>query len=194
MNITETNCSRSALERFPLHCEQYVLARSVKDIAIHTDSSSLRGAKQRSNLGWLPVLARRDSTVAILAGFPSLRGAIAPWQSVRVSRHCEQSEAILSAGKDCFTPSGFAMTNTTSRPEECKHLSSLRGTSKTWQFIRTLRHCEEQSNEAILAAFKRQAQWRKKSLNLAKVNVRMVLHCLYWYHSKNVGNIKRRNE
>ncbi|PBC67893.1 hypothetical protein BGX14_0225 [Fibrobacter sp. UWS1] len=55
---------------------------------------------------------------AILAGFPSLRGAIAPWQSVRVSRHCEQSEAILSAGKDCFTPSGFAMTNTTSPPEE----------------------------------------------------------------------------
>ena len=28
-----------------------VLARSVKDMAIHTDSSSLRGAKQRSNLG-----------------------------------------------------------------------------------------------------------------------------------------------
>ena len=73
MSITETNCSRSALERFPPHCEQYVLARSVKDIAIHTDSSSLRGAKQRSNLGRLPVLARRDSTVAICAGFPSLR-------------------------------------------------------------------------------------------------------------------------
>ena len=104
MNITGINCSRSALERFPPHCEQYVLARSVKDIAIHTDSSSLRGAsktwqfirtlrhceeqsneailagfsslrgaKQRSNLGWLPVLARRDSTVAICAGFPSLR-------------------------------------------------------------------------------------------------------------------------
>ena len=104
---------------------------------VSLDELSLPGILQLWNRRFLVsnpsqryVIARRDSTVAICAGFPSLRGAIAPWQSVRVSRHCEQSEAILSAGKDCFTPSGFAMTNTTSPPEECKHHSSLRGTSK----------------------------------------------------------------
>ena len=48
------------------------------------------------------VIARRDSTVAICAGFPSLRGAIASWQS------CLQK-------KDCFTPVGFAMTKNPQR-------------------------------------------------------------------------------
>ena len=71
-----------------------VLARNVSDTAI---SPSPRPCEEQSD-------------EAILAGFPSLRGALAPWQSWLAPRHCEQSEAILSAGKDCFTLSGFAMT------------------------------------------------------------------------------------
>ena len=48
------------------------------------------GMRRRSNPCWHLVIARRDSTVAICAGFPSLRGAITPWQSKPAVRHCEQ--------------------------------------------------------------------------------------------------------
>ena len=47
------------------------------------------GMRRRSNPCWHLVIARRDSTVALCAGFPSLRGAITPWQSKPAVRHCE---------------------------------------------------------------------------------------------------------
>ena len=45
-----------------------------------------------------------------------------------IRKHCSMTATLK---KDCRAP--LAMTNTTSPPEECKHLSSLRGTSATRQ-------------------------------------------------------------
>ena len=63
---------------------------------VSLDELSLPGILQLWNQRFLVsnpsqryVIARRDSTVAICAGFPSLRGAITPWQSKPAVRHCE---------------------------------------------------------------------------------------------------------
>ena len=45
-----------------------------------------------------------------------------------IRKHCSMTATLK---KDCRAP--LAMTNTTSPPEECKHHSSLRGTSATRQ-------------------------------------------------------------
>ncbi|PBC73116.1 hypothetical protein SAMN02745108_01377 [Fibrobacter intestinalis] len=100
-----------------------VLARSVKDIAIHTDSSSLRGASATRQSHPPPVLARNVSDTAI---------SPAP-------RHCEERSdvAILPSKKGLLHP--FGVRNDGSIQESRDINRSNRNSHSFWDIIVSLK-------------------------------------------------------
>ena len=113
-----------------------------------------------------------------------------------IRKHCSMTATLK---KDCRAP--LAMTNTTSPPEECKHHSSLRGTSATRQshpppvLARNVsdtaispapRHCEERQRHGNLT--------RPPSLRAKRSNLVSRKGLLHPFGVRNDGSIQESRD